>query len=114
MITNPETPEQKAARRGFEILEIVKSSNIAMLEQGLRETWGSGADPQGVCDAWGSAAAVYFASNAAFVTFLITQLTALGDTDGLARVQAALALVPAHTLNEDGTVTITSPEPDPE
>lgn len=67
--------------------------------------WGS-SNPQAVLDAMGGNAGKVFALNAAFSQVVAQLLTQEGDTARLARLQAILSRIPAHTIHEDGTVTI--------
>ena len=53
----------------------------------------------------GTIAAELFEENTAFVSYLISRLT--GKDDALvAKIMAKVATIPAHTVHEDGTVTL--------
>jgi hypothetical protein len=48
-----------------------------------------------------------FEINTAFTAFMLSQLTGKRD-DFVAKMNAKLATIPAHTINADGTVTLNS------
>lgn len=85
---------------------------LGQLQDGMDRLWGS-PNPQAVLDAMGGNAGKVFALNAAFSQMVAQLLTQEGDTARLARLQGILARIPAHTVHEDGTVTI-DPVPEPE
>lgn len=78
---------------------------LGQLADGTERLFGS-ENPQAVLDALGPNAAKVFALNAAFAQMVAQLLTQESDTVRLARLQAILARIPAHTIHEDGTVTI--------
>lgn len=85
---------------------------LGQLNDGIGRIFGN-ENPQAVLDAMGSNAAKVFAINSAFSQMVAQLLTSENDTVRLARLQAILARIPAHTIHQDGTVTIDPvPEPD--
>lgn len=53
----------------------------------------------------GDAAAELFEANAAMITFVVGMLQGKDDAT-VAKLMAKVATIPAHTVHEDGTVTL--------
>ena len=114
-----EQPETTAQRTARELLIAPRQTRDVLLNQlddaSLR-LWSS-SDPQAVLDALGPKAGQLFAINAAFGQLVGAFLTAQGDTEGLQRLAAIAARLRPHTVNQDGTVTLTplpTPTPTPQ
>jgi hypothetical protein len=103
--TSPETPAERQARLIVESVESSKSAILGELRHNFRLLWDS-PDPQAVIDELGPRAALLFAINGRLTQYVLTELSLAGDTAAIAEVQALLARIPAHTVNEDGTVTL--------
>lgn len=89
-------------------------------EQSFDLLWSNSAGPSGditveeKLQAIGTDAAELFELNSTFTTFMLTQLTGKRD-DLVQQIQAKVSSIPAHTVNEDGTVVLVpQPEPEPE
>jgi len=102
------TPAQQTAIALQDGIEAMKRSILADLAFNV-STLEQSQDPQGTLDLLGAAASKPFAFFSAISTVAGQILTEAGDTDGLAQLLAIVARVPAHTVNEDGTVTLTPP-----
>lgn len=115
LLTEPvQTPEQASAERVLAAPAQTRDVILGQLNDAFGQLWDN-PNPQGVLDAMGTKAARLFLINAKFAAILGQLLTEEGDAAGLARFQAMLAKIPAHTINPDGTVTITpQPSPTPE
>lgn len=115
LTTPPETEAQTRARQVLKVPGQTADVILGQLSDGMERLWGA-PDPQAVLDALGTKAGAVFALNSAFAQVVANLLTQEGDTARLARLQAILSRIPAHTIHEDGTVTIDPvpvPEPSP-
>jgi hypothetical protein len=101
----PETPDERQARLIIESVESSKSAFLGELRHNFRLLW-EYPNPQAVLDALGPRASKLFGINARLTQYIATELTLANDTATLAELQALLAAIPAHTINEDGTVAI--------
>jgi hypothetical protein len=108
----PETPAERQARLIIESVEASKNAILGEFRHNFRLLWDS-PDPQAVLDALGPRASKLFGINSRLTAYIINELTLAGDTQSIAEVQAMLSRIPAHTIHEDGTVTILPPEPEP-
>jgi len=109
-----DTPAQATARQVLRTPGQTADVILGQLQDGMDRLWGA-PDPQAVLDAMGTKAGKVFALNTAFAGMVAALLTQEGDTARLARLQGILSRIPAHTVHEDGTVTIDPvPEPTPE
>lgn len=106
-----QTPEQSAAERVLAAPAQTRDVILNQLGDAFSQLW-ENPNPQGVLDAMGTKAGRLFQINTKFAMLIGQLLTEEGDTAGLARFQAILAKIPPHTVNPDGTVTIT-PQPSP-
>lgn len=114
LTTPPETPYQRAAREGIEVLQSARNVNLGILRDGVPRVWGTD-DDQAVMDLWGANAVAIVTMYESHVAYVTGVLTAAGDTEGLTELATITAQVPAYTKNQDGTVTIEPlPEPTPE
>jgi hypothetical protein len=80
---------------------------VSQWEHAFRVLWGneSGVTPAQRLAAIDTDAAELFATNTALIEFLVPLLS--GRDDALvARIMARVAVIPPHTVHEDGTVTI--------
>lgn len=100
-----DAPAQATARQVLRAPGQTADVILGQLSDGMDRLWGA-PDPQAVLDAMGTRAGQVFAINTQFAQMVATLLTQQGDTARLARLQAILARIPAHTVHEDGTVTI--------
>jgi hypothetical protein len=107
----PETPAERQARLIVESVESSKNAILGEFRHNFRLLWDS-PDPQAVLDALGPRAALLFGINSRLTAYILTELTLAGDTAAIAEVNALLARIPSHTINEDGTVTLIEPEPE--
>lgn len=107
-----DTQAQATARQVLRTPAQTADVILGQLNDGVERIF-SNQNPQAVLDALGTQAGKVFAINAAFSQMVAQLLTSEGDTVRLARLQAILARIPAHTVHEDGTVTI-DPVPEPE
>jgi hypothetical protein len=107
----PETPAQRQARIIVESVERSKAAILGELRHNFRLLWDS-PDPQAVLDALGPRAGKLFGINSRLTQYILTELTLANDTAAIAEVNALLARIPSHTINEDGTVTLIEPEPE--
>ncbi len=107
-----DTPAQATARQVLRTPGQTADVILGQLQDGMDRLWGA-PDPQAVLDAMGPRAAQVFALNASFAQMVAQLLTQEGDTARLVRLQGILSRIPAHTVHEDGTVTI-DPVPEPE
>lgn len=107
-----DTAAQATARQVLRVPSQTADVILNQLQDGMDRLWGA-QDPQAVLDAMGGNAGKVFALNAAFSQMVAQLLTSEGDMVRLARLQAILSRIPAHTVHEDGTVTI-DPVPEPE
>lgn len=112
LTTPPETEAQTRARQVLKVPGQTADVILGQLADGTERLFGS-ENPQAVLDALGPNAAKVFALNAAFAQMVAQLLASEGDTVRLARLQAILARIPAHTIHEDGTVTL-DPVPEPQ
>jgi len=101
----PETPDERQARLIIESVESSKSAFLGELRHNFRLLWDY-PNPQAVLDALGPRASKLFGINSRLTAYIATELTLANDTATLAELQALLAAIPAHTINEDGTVAI--------
>jgi len=107
LVTNPETPEQATARAVVQNIQQTKQVIIGQLRHSNEVIWKS-PNPQGALDILGPRAGEVFALNTAIMQFCAQLLTQAGDAGGLAELERIAAMVPPHTINPDGTVTITT------
>jgi hypothetical protein len=105
----PETLAQRQARIIVESVERSKAAILGELRHNFRLLWDS-PDPQAVLDALGPRAGKLFGINTRLTQYVLTELTLANDTAAIAEVNALLARIPSHVVNEDGTVTILPPE----
>lgn len=109
LTTPPESPYQRAAREGIEVLQGARNVNLGILRDGVPRVWGTD-NHQAVMDLWGTNAATIVTMYESHVAYVTGVLTAAGDTEGLAELATITAQVPAYTKNPDGTVTVTALE----
>ena len=108
----PIPPAQARAIRAAENAQGLRNSIIGGLRHSITDLWS--ADYQANVEtaaALGPRAVELFSLYEAFMTSTRALLVASGDTAAVAELDALAALVPAHTKHQDGTVTITEPEP---
>lgn len=113
LTTPPETEAQTRARQVLAVPGQTADVILGQLADGTGRIFSS-QNPQAVLDALGTNAGKVFAINATFARMVAQLLTSEGDTVRLARLQAILSRIPAHTIHEDGTVTIDPPPAPPE
>lgn len=106
-----QTQEQASAERVLAAPAQTRDVILNQLSDAFSQLWDN-PNPQGVLDAMGTKAGRLFQINTKFATVVGQLLAEEGDTSGLARFQAIIAKIPPHTVNPDGTVTIT-PQPSP-
>lgn len=107
-----DTPAQRTARQVLAVPGKTADVILGQLNDGIDRIFSS-ENPQAVLEAMGTNAGKVFAINATFAQMVAQLLTQEGDTVRLARLQAIMARIPAHTIHEDGTVTI-DPVPEPQ
>lgn len=112
LTTEAETSEQRTARELLAAPAQTRDAILNHMGDAIDKLWSS-PNPQAVLDALGPKAGSLFAINQKFATAVLTLLTEEQDVQALQRLTAILAKIPAHTVNEDGTVTIVVPEPEP-
>jgi hypothetical protein len=108
----PETPAERQARLIVESVEASKNAILGEFRHNFRLLWDS-PDPQAVLDALGPRASKLFGINSRLTAYILNELTLAGDTQSIAEIQAMLSRIPPHVINENGTVTILPPEPEP-
>ena len=114
LVEQPETPAERTARELLIAPSQTRDALLNQLDDASQRLWSS-PDPQAVLDALGVKAGPLFAINSAFGQLVGAFLTAQGDAEGLARLTVIGSRIKAHTVNNDGTVTLTpSPTPTPE
>lgn len=106
-----QTPEQASADRVLAAPAQTRDVILNQLNDAFSQLWDN-PNPQGILDAMGTKAGRLFQINTKFATVVGQLLAEEGDTSGLARFQAIISKIPPHTVNPDGTVTIT-PQPSP-
>ena len=106
LVEQPETPAERTARELLIAPRQTRDVLLNQLDDASLRLWSS-PNPQAVLDALGPKAGPLFAINAAFGQLVGAFLTAQGDTEGLQRLAAIAARIRPHTVNQDGTVTIT-------
>ena len=118
LLTDPPIPPaQSRAIRAAENAQGLRNSVIGGLRHSITDLWSD--DYQANVEtaaALGPKAAQLFALYENFMAPIRALLAAAGDTQAVAELDALAAKVPAHTVNQDGTVTITpppAPEPEP-
>lgn len=107
-----DTEAQQTARQVLRAPAQTADVVLNQLNDGIERIFGN-QNPQAILDAMGPKAAKVFALNGAFGQMVAQLLQSEGDTVRLARLQAILSRIPAHTIHEDGTVTL-DPVPEPE
>lgn len=107
-----DTPAQATARQVLRAPAQTADVILGQINDGIGRIFSS-ENPQAVLEAMGTNAGKVFAINAAFAQMVAQLLTQEGDTVRLARLQAILSRIPAHTIHEDGTVTL-DPVPEPQ
>ena len=108
---SPETPAERTARELLAAPTQTRDVLLGQLDDASQRLWNS-PDPTAVLAALGADAAALFRDNADFGTMVAQFLTLKNDTAGLARLQIIARRIPAHTVHEDGTVTL-DPVPTP-
>lgn len=107
VLTTPlETPSQQAAREVVQNVQGAKTSIIGILRHGVGQI-ADAQDKQAVLDALGTKGGEVVALYNSLTAWLTATLTVAGDTAGLAEVQAISSRMPALTVHEDGTATLT-------
>lgn len=107
----PETPAQKSAREVLAAPLQTRDAILGQLNDAFSRLWDA-PDPQAVLDAMGPKAAKVFAINTKFAQVVGALLTEEGDTEGLAKFSVIMAKIKPHTINPDGTVTLTPESPE--
>jgi hypothetical protein len=111
LTTPPETAYQRAARETVLVIQGTKATALGILRDGVGRTFGTD-DHQAVMGLLGTRAAKAVEYYEGMAAWMAATMAADGDTAGLAELAAITASVPACTKNQDGTVTITQPEPE--
>ncbi len=116
LLTDPPIPPAQArAIRASENAQGLRNSIIGELRHSITDLWSE--DHQAnveTAQALGPKAGQLFALYENFMGAIRLLLEAAGDTNAVAELDALATKVPAHTVNQDGTVTITPPpEPTP-
>jgi len=116
LLTDPPIPAAQArAIRAAENAQGIRNSIIGELRHSITDLWSSDyAANVETAQALGPKAAPLFALYENFMGAIRALLLAAGDTNAVAELDALAAKVPAHTVNQDGTVTITPPPPAPD
>ncbi len=107
----PESSSQRIAREVLAAPSQTRDVLLNQLQDATSRLWDA-PNTQEILDVIGEKAGPLFALNAQFAQIVGALLMSEGDTAGLARLQAIGAKIKPHTVNPDGTVTIT-PEPEP-
>ncbi len=115
LLTEPALPPAFArAIRAQENAQGLRTSILGGLRHSITDLWSADHEANvATSTALGPKAVELFSLYEAFVTSTRALLVAAGDTQSVAEIDALAALVPVHTKNQDGTVTLTPP-PDPE
>lgn len=111
LLTQPALPPATArAIRASENAQGLRNSILGGLRHSIDDLWSSDyAANVETAQALGPKAAQLFALYENFMAPIRALLVAAGDTASVAELDALAAKVPAHTVNQDGTVTITPP-----
>ena len=119
LLTEPPIPAAQArAIRAASNAQGLRDSILGGLRHSITDLWSADYEANvATAAALGSKAGELFALYENFTEAIRALLVACGDTASVAQLDALVALVPAHTVNPDGTVTITpppAPEEEPE
>lgn len=119
LLTDPPIPPAQArALRAPLNAQGLRDSILGGLRHSITDLWSSDYEANvATAAALGNKGGELFALYENFTTSIRALLAASGDTASVAQLDALVALVPAHTVNPDGTVTITpppAPEEEPE
>lgn len=108
-ILSPSTQQQKTEAeesrdRLIQSVQQLVQSVVVQWRRSYSILW-EGSDPAAVLELLGEDAAELFALNTALVTFMLSELS--GKRDDLAQeISDLVAAIPAHTVHQDGTVTL--------
>jgi len=109
---NPLTPAQSRALRASSNAQGLRNAILGGLRHSITDLW-SGDYTANVetAAALGANGAELYSLYQAFFASIRDLLSASGDSASVAELDALAARVPALTVNADGTLTITPPEP---
>lgn len=112
LLTSPPIPASQArAIRASENAQGLRNSILGGLRHSITDLWS--ADYQANVEtaaSLGTHGAELYQLYQAFFTSVRALLVASGDTSSVSELDALAAQVPALTVNQDGTITITPPE----
>ena len=117
LLTEPPLPAAQArAIRAPLNAQGLRDSILGGLRHSITDLWSADYEANAAtAAALGTKAGELFALYENFLGAIRALLVASGDTASVSQLDALAALVPAHTVNADGTVTITPPPaPEPE
>jgi hypothetical protein len=114
LTADPIPPAQARAIRAAENAQGLRNSILGGLRHSITDLWSADYETNvATAAALGSNGAELYALYQAFFTSVRQILVAAGDSASVAELDALAARVPALTVNQDGTLTITPP-PEPE
>lgn len=116
LLTDPPIPPAQArAIRAAENAQGLRNSILGGIRHSITDLWSEDyAANVATAQALGPKAVELFSLYENFMAPIRALLSAAGDANSVAALDALAAKVPAHTKNPDGTVTITPPpEPEP-
>lgn len=111
----PIPPAQARAIRAQQNAQGLRDSIIGGLRHSINDLWSSDyAQNVETAAALGIRGGELYSLYQAFFSSIRSLLVASGDTASVSELDALAARVPALIVNEDGTLTIVEPEPEPE
>jgi hypothetical protein len=114
LTADPVPAPQARAIRAAENAQGLRNSILGGLRHSITDLWSSDYETNvATAAALGSNGAELYALYQAFFSSIRQLLVAAGDSASVAELDALAARVPALTVNQDGTLTITPP-PEPE
>lgn len=115
LLTEPPIPAAQArAIRASENAQGLRNSILGGLRHSITDLWSDDyAANVATAQALGPKAVELFTLYESFMAPIRALLVACGDTASVAELDALAAKVPAHTKNQDGTVTLIAPSPTP-
>jgi hypothetical protein len=116
LLTDPPIPAAQArAIRAAENAQGLRNSILGGLRHSITDLWSDDyAANVATAQALGSNGAELYQLYQAFFASTRALLVASNDTASVAEIDALAARIPALTVNQDGTLTITAPDPTPE
>jgi hypothetical protein len=112
LTADPVPPAQSRAIRAAENAQGLRNSILGGLRHSITDLWSSDYETNvATAAALGQNGAELYALYQAFFSSVRQLLVAAGDAASVAELDALAARIPALTVNQDGTLTITPPAP---